>query len=123
MGIIISRCGITLFLKKIIESISKHFLLRMFFFFILVNIVWLIRFPFIYKKIYAEDGKLFLNEAFEFTFPLDLLQPAAGYSQLIQRIGGNVVHVLALLEISGLSGRQKINETYPQIPITSFLVS
>jgi adenine phosphoribosyltransferase len=42
---------------------------------------------------------------------------------LIQRIGGDVVHVLALLEISGLSGRQKINETYPQIPITSFLVS
>jgi len=42
---------------------------------------------------------------------------------LIQRIGGDVVHVLALLEISGLSGRQKINETYPKIPITSFLVS
>jgi adenine phosphoribosyltransferase len=42
---------------------------------------------------------------------------------LIQRIGGDVVHVLALLEISGLSGRDKINETYPQIPITSFLVS
>ena len=85
-----------LFLKKIIESISKHFLLRMFFFFILVNIVWLIRFPFIYKKIYAEDGKLFLNEAFEFTFPLDLLQPAAGYSQLIQRIGGRVVSLFPL---------------------------
>jgi adenine phosphoribosyltransferase len=42
---------------------------------------------------------------------------------LIQRIGGDVVHVLALLEISGLSGRQKINETYPKIPITSFSVS
>jgi adenine phosphoribosyltransferase len=42
---------------------------------------------------------------------------------LIQRIGGDVVHVLALLEIPGLSGRQKINETYPQIPITSFLLS
>jgi adenine phosphoribosyltransferase len=42
---------------------------------------------------------------------------------LIQRIGGEVVHVLALLEISGLSGRQKINQTFPKIPITSFLVS
>jgi adenine phosphoribosyltransferase len=42
---------------------------------------------------------------------------------LIQRIGGEVIHVLALLEISGLSGREKINETYPEIPITSFLIS
>ena len=42
---------------------------------------------------------------------------------LIQRIGGEVIHVLALLEISGLSGRDKINQTYPDIPITSFLVS
>jgi adenine phosphoribosyltransferase len=42
---------------------------------------------------------------------------------LIQRIGGEVIHVLALLEISGLSGRNKINESYPNIPITSFLVS
>jgi adenine phosphoribosyltransferase len=42
---------------------------------------------------------------------------------LIQRIGGEVVHVLALLEISGLSGRQKIGEVYPEVPITTFLVS
>lgn len=42
---------------------------------------------------------------------------------LIQRIGGEVIHVLALLEISGLSGREKINQTYPEIPITSFLIS
>jgi adenine phosphoribosyltransferase len=42
---------------------------------------------------------------------------------LIQRIGGEVIHVLALLEISGLAGRNKINESYPKIPITSLLVS
>lgn len=42
---------------------------------------------------------------------------------LINRIGGEVVHVLALLEISGLSGREKINQIYPHIPITSLIVS
>ena len=42
---------------------------------------------------------------------------------LIQEIGGEVVHVLALLEIPGLSGRERINQLYPQIPITSFMNS
>ena len=42
---------------------------------------------------------------------------------LVHRIGGEVTHVLALLEISGLSGRDKINQLYPQIPITSLVVS
>jgi adenine phosphoribosyltransferase len=42
---------------------------------------------------------------------------------LVHRIGGEVTHVLALLEISGLSGRDKINQLYPQIPITALVVS
>jgi adenine phosphoribosyltransferase len=42
---------------------------------------------------------------------------------LIHRIGGEVVHVLALLEISGLSGREKISKSYPHIPITSLVIS
>jgi adenine phosphoribosyltransferase len=42
---------------------------------------------------------------------------------LIQEIGGEVIHVLALLEIPGLSGRERINQLHPQIPITSFMNS
>jgi adenine phosphoribosyltransferase len=42
---------------------------------------------------------------------------------LIHRIGGEVIHVLALLEISGLSGREKISKSYPHIPITSLVIS
>jgi adenine phosphoribosyltransferase len=43
--------------------------------------------------------------------------------ELIQRVGGEVSHVLALLEISGLPGRVNLQSKYPNIPITSLVVS
>jgi adenine phosphoribosyltransferase len=43
--------------------------------------------------------------------------------ELIRRLGGEVIHVLALLEIEGLPGRARLNEKYPEIPVTSLVVS
>ena len=43
--------------------------------------------------------------------------------ELIQRAGGEVIRVLALLEIDGLPGRSTLNMKYPNIPITSLVVS
>lgn len=43
--------------------------------------------------------------------------------ELIQRLGGQVIHVLALLEIEGLPGRARLNEKYPQVPVTTLVVS
>jgi adenine phosphoribosyltransferase len=43
--------------------------------------------------------------------------------ELIQRLDGQVVHVLALLEIDGLPGRERLLEKYPDIPVTSLVVS
>jgi adenine phosphoribosyltransferase len=43
--------------------------------------------------------------------------------ELITRLGGEVVHVVALLEIDGLSGRASLAEKYPNVPITSLVVS
>jgi adenine phosphoribosyltransferase len=43
--------------------------------------------------------------------------------ELIQRLGGQVIHVLALLEINGLPGRERLNQKYPEIPVTSLVVS
>jgi adenine phosphoribosyltransferase len=43
--------------------------------------------------------------------------------ELIQRLGGQVTHVLALLEISDLPGRERLNQKYPGIPVTSLVVS
>ncbi len=43
--------------------------------------------------------------------------------ELIQRLGGKVIHVLALLEIEGLPGRERLNQKYPEIPVTSLVVS
>ena len=43
--------------------------------------------------------------------------------ELIHRLGGQVIHVLALLEINGLPGRERLNQKYPEIPVTSLVVS
>ena len=43
--------------------------------------------------------------------------------ELIQRLGGQVVHVLALIEIDGLPGRERLNAQYPEIQVTSLVVS
>jgi adenine phosphoribosyltransferase len=43
--------------------------------------------------------------------------------ELIHRLGGQVTHVLALLEIEGLPGRERLNQKYPEIPVTSLVVS
>jgi adenine phosphoribosyltransferase len=43
--------------------------------------------------------------------------------ELVQRLGGKVIHVLALLEIEGLPGREQLNQKYPEIPVTSLVVS
>lgn len=43
--------------------------------------------------------------------------------ELIQRSGGSVVHVLTLLEIDGLPGRELLHRKYPDIAVTSLVVS
>ncbi len=43
--------------------------------------------------------------------------------ELIHRAGGSVYQILALLEIEALEGRHRLNERFPQIPITSLIVS
>jgi adenine phosphoribosyltransferase len=43
--------------------------------------------------------------------------------ELLHRLGAEVVHVLALLEIDGLQGRSILNAKYPNIPVTSLVVS
>lgn len=74
----------------------NNFLFRMIFYFGLISLVWSIKFPFVFQKIYAEDGTLFLSDALKYRFPVDLLQPASGYSLLIQRIGGRFVSLFPL---------------------------
>ena len=43
--------------------------------------------------------------------------------ELMHRLGAEVIHVLALLEIDGLSGRETLEAKYPNIPISSLIVS
>jgi adenine phosphoribosyltransferase len=43
--------------------------------------------------------------------------------ELIHRLGAEVVHVVALLEIAGLQGRASLTEKYPNIPISALVVA
>jgi adenine phosphoribosyltransferase len=43
--------------------------------------------------------------------------------ELMHQLGAEVTHVLALLEIAGLSGREMLRAKYPTLPITSLIVS
>lgn len=43
--------------------------------------------------------------------------------ELIVRSGGCVAHVLALLEIDGLSGRRNLREKFPSVDVTCLVVS
>jgi len=43
--------------------------------------------------------------------------------ELMHRLGAEIVHVLALLEIEGLPGRATLAAKYPSIPVTSLVVS
>jgi adenine phosphoribosyltransferase len=43
--------------------------------------------------------------------------------ELMHRLGAEVVHVVALLEIAGLQGRAALTEKYPNIPISALVVA
>jgi adenine phosphoribosyltransferase len=43
--------------------------------------------------------------------------------QLVNRAGGTVYQILALLEIQALEGRARLADKYPQIPVHSLVVS
>ena len=43
--------------------------------------------------------------------------------QLVNRAGGSVYQILALLEIQALEGRARLAKKYPQIPVHSLVVS
>ena len=91
-------------ISKFIEAFNRHYWLRMFFFLSLLLSIWSLRFPFIFRKLYAEDGALFLVDALNFKFPTDLVEPAAGYSTLIMRMGGRFVSIFPLEYAAMMSG-------------------
>jgi hypothetical protein len=91
-------------ISKFIAAFDKYFWLRMFVFLGLLLSVWWMRFPFIFRKMYAEDGSLFLVDALRFKFPTDLIEPAAGYSTLIMRLGGRFVSIFPLENAAIMGG-------------------
>lgn len=91
-------------ISKYISVFRKYFWLRVLVFLGILLSVWSIRFPFIFRKIYAEDGALFLADALKYNFPTDFFEPAAGYSTVIMRIGGRFVSIFPLENAAIMGG-------------------
>ena len=72
------------------------FCLQWFFFSFLVLGTWYTRFPFVFKKVYAEDGNYLLMDALEKENFSEFLSLAPGYSILIQRIGAKFISYFTL---------------------------
>lgn len=89
---------------QVVALFGQNFSFRAVVFLSILLIFWKTRFPFVFNKIYGEDGALFLVDALKFRFPLDLFEPAAGYSTLIMRIGGRIASVFPIENAALVSG-------------------
>lgn len=59
--------------------------------------IWNIRFPTVFRKLYAEDGKLYLQDTFSFSFPQEFLRTdSIGYATIIMRIGGRFLRLFPI---------------------------
>lgn len=72
------------------------FCLQWFFLSFLLLGVWYARFPFVFRKVYAEDGNYLLMDALEKENFSGFFSLAPGYSILIQRIGAKFVSLFPL---------------------------
>lgn len=93
-------------LPRFIQSYVSFFL-QWASFSLLVLGIWSIRYPFIFKKVYAEDGNYLLMDAIEKKNFAEFLDLAPGYSILIQRLGARFISNFPLdlipLAIAGFS--------------------
>jgi hypothetical protein len=91
---------------RFLESYATFFL-QWVSFSLLVLGIWYIRYPFIFKKVYAEDGNYLLMDALEKKNFAEFLDLAPGYSILIQRLGAKFISNFPLdsipLAIAGFS--------------------
>jgi len=89
---------------KVVALFGRNFSFRVVVFLTILLFLWIARFPFVFSKIYGEDGALFLVDALRFRFPVDLFKPAAGYSTLIMRIGGRFTSIFPIENAALVSG-------------------
>ena len=87
-------------LKTIVKVIEFHYIQSFFSRticnFLLLFSVWSTFFPTLMKKLYAEDGAVFLSDTYKYHFPLEFFEPVGGYSVLIMRIGGRFLRLFSL---------------------------
>ncbi len=85
--------------RKIVAFTSNY---RNFFWYrFLINLllllaIWIIRFPHVFKKLYAEDGVTLLQGTYENDYLQEFLSPVGGFSQLVARIGARFMRLFPI---------------------------
>ena len=79
-----------------LNLLDNSFLMRMLSIFMLSIFTWSVRFPTVFRKLYAEDGKVFLQQTFDVAFPLDFFISNVGYLTIVMRIGGRFLSLFPL---------------------------
>jgi hypothetical protein len=63
---------------------------------LLLLLVWIVRFPHVFRKLYAEDGVTLLQGTYEVASFRDFLAPVGGFSQLVARIGAHFMRLFPI---------------------------
>lgn len=82
--------------SSVYERYCTHFSFRLALNFVVLILVWLVAFPTVFRKLYAEDGALYMAQTFQYKFFGEFLQPAGGYSTLVMRIGARFMRLAPL---------------------------
>lgn len=79
-----------------LDLLDASFWVRMFSIYMLLIFTWSIRFPTVFRKLYAEDGAVFLQETFDSAFPQEFFSSNVGYLITVMRIGGRFMSLFPL---------------------------
>ena len=63
---------------------------------LLLLAIWMIRFPHVFKKLYAEDGVTLLQGTYENDHLQEFVSPVGGFSQLVARIGARFMRLFPI---------------------------
>ena len=79
-----------------LHLLDNSFFIRMLSIFMLSLFTWSVRFPTVFRKLYAEDGKDLFQQTLDKDFPLDFFSTKTGYLIIVMRLGGRFLSLFPL---------------------------
>lgn len=83
-------------LLSVLSLLDTSFFARMLSICLLLLMTWSIRFPSVFRKLYAEDGAVFLQDTYDSSFPQEFFSSDVGYLITVMRVGGRFMSLFPL---------------------------